>query len=34
MKTTPLIAMILEGIEAIDYVRKMVGSTEPKNALP
>ena len=26
--------MVLEGVEAVDFVRKMVGSTEPKSALP
>ena len=30
----PVVAMVLEGIEAIEVVRKMVGSTEPKKALP
>jgi len=30
----PVIAMAIEGIEAIDTVRKMVGSTEPKKAQP
>lgn len=30
----PLIAMALEGSEVIDVVRKMVGTTEPKTALP
>lgn len=30
----PVVAMVLEGIEAIDLVRKMVGATEPKSALP
>ena len=34
MQEGPVIAMVLEGIEAIDFVRKMVGSTEPKSALP
>lgn len=28
----PVIAMVLEGIDAIELVRKMVGSTEPKSA--
>lgn len=28
----PIIAMILEGVEAIEVVRKVVGSTEPKSA--
>ena len=30
----PLIAMVLEGIEAVELVRKMVGPTEPKSAPP
>lgn len=30
----PVIAMVLEGVEAVDLVRKMVGDTEPKTAQP
>lgn len=30
----PVLAMVLEGVDAIETVRKMVGSTEPKGALP
>ncbi|MBN1157706.1 nucleoside-diphosphate kinase [Candidatus Woesearchaeota archaeon] len=30
----PVIAMVLEGIEAVHTVRKIVGSTEPKNSPP
>jgi nucleoside-diphosphate kinase len=30
----PVIAMVLEGVDAVETVRKMVGSTEPKSALP
>jgi nucleoside-diphosphate kinase len=30
----PIIAFVLEGIEAVEVVRKMVGSTEPKGAPP
>lgn len=30
----PIVAIVLEGIEAVEVVRKMVGSTEPKSALP
>ena len=30
----PVIAMVLEGVEAVEGVRKMVGDTEPKKALP
>lgn len=34
MMLGPVIAMVLEGVEAVEFVRKMVGSTEPKSALP
>lgn len=34
MQEGPVIAMVLEGVDAIETVRKMVGSTEPKSALP
>lgn len=34
MQEGPVIAMILEGVEAISLVRKLVGTTEPKSALP
>ena len=34
MKMGPVIAFVLEGIEAVELVRKMVGATEPKSALP
>lgn len=34
MMSGPIVAMVLEGIEAISLVRKMVGDTEPKSALP
>jgi|SRR5581483_10708505 len=30
----PVVAMILEGVGAVDQVRKMVGATEPKSAQP
>lgn len=30
----PVIAMVLEGVDAVETVRKMVGPTEPKSALP
>ena len=30
----PVIAMAIEGVSAIETVRKLVGSTEPKSALP
>ncbi len=34
MQQGPVIAVVLEGIEAVSLVRKMVGTTEPKEALP
>jgi nucleoside-diphosphate kinase len=34
MMMGPVVAVVLEGIEAADLVRKMVGATEPKSALP
>lgn len=34
MQEGPVIAMVLEGVQAVDAVRKMVGDTEPKAALP
>ena len=30
----PVIAMVFEGVEAVSLVRKLVGGTEPKSALP
>ena len=30
----PVVAMVLEGIDAVDVVRKMVGATEPKASAP
>lgn len=30
----PVVAMVLEGIGAVEQVRKMVGATEPKSAQP
>ena len=30
----PVIAMVLEGVEAVELVRKLVGTTEPKSAVP
>lgn len=30
----PVIAMVFEGIEAVSLIRKLVGTTEPKSALP
>jgi nucleoside-diphosphate kinase len=34
MQEGPVIAMVLEGVEAVALVRKLVGTTEPKSALP
>lgn len=34
MQMGPVLAMVWEGIEAVELVRKMVGTTEPKSALP
>ena len=34
LKTGPVIAFVLEGVSAIEVVRKMTGPTEPKAALP
>ena len=34
MTDGPVIAMVLEGVEAVELVRKLVGSTEPKSAAP
>lgn len=34
MLTGPVVAFVLEGVEAVALVRKMVGTTEPKAALP
>ena len=31
---SPVVAMVLEGVEAIELVRKMSGATEPKSAAP
>lgn len=34
MTKGPIIAMVLEGVEAVELVRKLVGPTEPKSAAP
>ncbi len=34
MNQGPVIAMVLEGVEAVDLVRKLIGLTEPKAAAP
>lgn len=32
--SSPIVAVCLEGVEAVELVRKMVGATEPKSAAP
>lgn len=34
LKTGPVLALVVEGINVIENVRKMVGATEPRAALP
>lgn len=34
MQEGPVIAIVLEGVEAAELVRKMIGATEPKSAQP
>lgn len=34
MQRGPVIALVLEGVEAVSLVRKLVGTTEPKDAAP
>lgn len=34
MQAGPVLAVVLEGVESVSQVRKMVGTTEPKSALP
>lgn len=34
MQAGPVLAIVLEGVEAVSQVRKMVGTTEPKSAEP
>lgn len=34
MTEAPVVAMVLEGIEAVEHVRKMVGKTDPKDSAP
>ncbi|HSX53217.1 MAG TPA: nucleoside-diphosphate kinase [Patescibacteria group bacterium] len=34
MQQGPVIAIVLEGVDAVETIRKMVGATEPKSALP
>jgi len=30
----PIVALVIEGVEAVEVVRKLVGTTEPKSAAP
>lgn len=34
MTEAPVVAMVLEGVEAVSHVRKMVGTTDPKDSAP
>ncbi len=34
MQDGPVIAMVLEGVNVVETVRKLVGDTQPKSALP
>ncbi len=34
MTETPVIVFVLEGVEAVAHVRKMVGTTDPKDSAP
>ncbi len=34
MTEGPVIAFVLEGVEAVEHVRKMVGTTDPKESAP
>ncbi len=34
MMDGPVIAMVFEGVEAVELIRKLVGTTEPKSAAP
>jgi nucleoside-diphosphate kinase len=34
LTTGPIVAICLEGVNSVEVVRKMIGSTEPKAALP
>ncbi len=34
MTETPVIAFVLEGIEVVEYVRKLVGTTDPRDSDP
>lgn len=34
MQEAPVVAFVLEGVEAVSHVRKMVGTTDPKDSAP
>lgn len=34
MTETPVIAFVLEGVEVVEYVRKLVGTTDPRDSDP
>lgn len=34
MKSSPMVAMVWEGLEAVEHVRNIVGATRPKEAAP
>lgn len=34
MTETPVVAFVLEGVSVVEHVRKMVGTTDPKDSLP
>jgi nucleoside-diphosphate kinase len=34
MTESPVLAFVLEGIDAVEHVRKMVGATDPKDSAP
>lgn len=34
LKMGPVVAIVLEGVDMVEVVRKMIGSTEPKSAAP
>lgn len=34
MTESPVIAFVLEGVEAVSYVRKLVGTTDPQDSAP
>lgn len=34
MTESPVVAIVLEGVEAVEHVRKMVGTTDPKESAP